>query len=721
MDLEKHLNPHQLEAALHVEGPFLVIAGAGSGKTRLVTYRIMHLLDIGVPSSEILAVTFTNKAAEEMRRRIQTLAGALILTCTFHSLGARILRESISYLGYSEDFAIFDEEDSEKVLKQCLADKGLKDEKGMLKTLKAQISDAKNQLIEAESLRLDDAPLFEIYTYYQNRLKQYNAVDFDDLLFLTVRLLQQFPEVRTRYQKRWNFVLIDEYQDTNFSQHTLVKLLCERSQNVFAVGDPDQSIYSWRGANVDNILNFEKDFPGAKTVTLDQNYRSRSTILNAANALIQHNESHYKKTLWSDRGEGEKIGIYLCDQEREEVAFVVNRLLKQHQQELTPLNECAIFYRTHFQSRVFEDGLLKARIPYIIVGGVSFYMRKEIKDILALLRMALSPQDYVSFSRTLGLRKRGIGETTLSHLRLYAEENEQAILSTCLEILNQKSLFKLSQKQTEGLSEYVAMIQDIQSQLRHNLSIHELIRFAIERSHYYAILQEDPETFQERRENIEELITKAHEWEEEVDQPTLASFLEELSLKSSLEEKDLTKDAVRLMTLHNSKGLEFHTVFLVGMEEELFPHANALGNQQALEEERRLCYVGMTRAKEHLYLSAARTRLLWGTTRIMRASRFLSEVPPEYLQKFHSLSPAQKSAETDFMQDPYQEESASFSPGDSVRHKDFGYGIVKKSYNTSLGLTYDVYFPEKQSLRTLVAKYAKLIATEGMDKYSLDF
>lgn len=697
------LNTEQQIAVEHVEGPLLVLAGAGSGKTRIVTHRIVHLLQLGVPASEIIAVTFTNKAAEEMRHRIQTLSHATVLTSTFHSLCARILRESISPLGYENKFHIFDEDDSEKVLKQCLSELNLKDEKGLLKQIRSAISSAKNNLIDPDHLSNEEEFFQDAYRLYQAKLKEYNALDFDDLLFLTVELFRKFPQVLERYQKKWTFILIDEYQDTNTAQYTIVKLLAARHHNVFAVGDPDQSIYSWRGANIQNILNFEKDFPGAKIVTLEQNYRSKKNILDAANALIRHNNSRYEKNLWSNLGEGEKIGLFICDSEHEEANFVMDELRRHHEEQNVPLSECVIFYRTNFQSRVFEDALLKERIPYIIVGGLSFYQRREIKDILALLRMVISGSDFLSFSRTINLPKRGIGESTLAKLRAFATEHSWDIFKACEEIVERRVNFSLSQKQNAGLKEYVACILALREMAKASVPLQDILSSAIERSRYLEHLKDDPESYEERRENLEELVSKAAEWQEEIDHPSLPAFLEELSLKSSLDEKAPLGDALRLMTLHNGKGLEFTVVFLVGMEEELFPHANARESEAALEEERRLCYVGMTRAKEYLYLSASRFRFLWGSHRTMRPSRFLKEIPQEYLESYSAYSTTEETGESE----------EGFSPGEMVYHKDFGQGVVQKVYQTSLGLTYDVYFSEANTTRTLVAKYAKLTSWKG--------
>lgn len=697
------LNPQQQVAVNHVEGPLLVLAGAGSGKTRIVTFRVAHLLELGVPASEILAVTFTNKAAEEMRHRILHLTHKSVLTCTFHSLCARILRESITPLGYSRDFVIYDEEDSEKVLKECLTALNIKEEKGQLRQYRSQISQAKNALIEPQHLAAEDKVLQQIYDLYQKKLKEYHALDFDDLLFLTVKLFRHSPEILEQYQKRWSFILIDEYQDTNEAQYNIARLLAEKHKNVFAVGDPDQSIYSWRGANIRNILNFEQDFPGAKIIPLEQNYRSRSNILEAANALIRQNRSRYEKNLWSDRGEGQKIGLYIAENDHAEADFVVKQLYKLNRDKGVPLSDCVIFYRTNFQSRIFEDHLLKERVPYIIVGGLSFYQRREIKDILAWLRIVLAGTDFLAFARTINLPKRGLGEATLEKLKDFAQQRQSSIYDASEQIAAGTAQFKLSQKQFEGVKEYVHIIASLREMVRLSRPLHELITEALERSRYLEYLREDPESYEERRGNIEELVTKAAEWEDEVEHPSLAAFLEELTLKSSADDKDMSADHVRMMTLHNGKGLEFTGVFLVGMEEELFPHANSLESDEALEEERRLCYVGMTRAKEYLFLTASRYRYLWGMPRMMRPSRFLKEIPEGFLESYHLSS--QPRGREDIA---YDERETPFEPGDSVFHKDFGTGIVQKVYNTSLGLTYDVFFPQANSMRSLVAKFAKL-------------
>lgn len=687
------LNPEQTIAVEHVEGPLLVLAGAGSGKTRVVTHRIAHLLDLGILSSDILAVTFTNKAAEEMRGRIRTLKNAQVMACTFHSLGARILRESISTLGYKQDFTIYDQEDSEKLLKKCLDQLQIPIDKGFVRSTKHQISSAKNDLISPEKA---DKEFSEIYQLYQSKLKECNALDFDDLLYLTVKLLQDHEEVRTAYQNRWLFVLIDEYQDTNLAQYTLAKMLVEKHKNIFAVGDPDQSIYSWRGARYQNILNFESDFSGAKVVTLDQNYRSTNLILQGANALIQHNGERFDKKLWSALGEGNKIGVFVAQNEKYEANFVASQILKLSSD--YSLDEIAIFYRTNAQSRVFEDALLSRGIAYQIIGGLSFYQRREIKDILAFLKMILANSDLISFLRTINLPRRGLGAATLEKLVQAANDRGMPIFTFCEEAVERPDLFKLGKKQRDGLQNYIRTIHKLRN-LRVNSSLYELISETILETDYVLHLKADPETFQDRKENVDELIGKAAEWEQEVENPTLVQFLEELSLRTSAEEKAFVP-AIKMMTIHNSKGLEFNGVFLVGLEEDLFPHVNSKDDAAAIEEERRLCYVGMTRAKRKLYLCLATYRFMWGSAKFMRPSRFLKEIPTEYLENLSTVPPRSSQEE--------EEAHEGFAIGDQVLHQEFGIGIVQKSYQGSFGLTYEVHFPDTETTRTLVAKYAKL-------------
>jgi DNA helicase-2/ATP-dependent DNA helicase PcrA len=640
-DFFKALNSEQKEAVETVSGQLLVLAGAGSGKTRVVTCRIASLLQSGVPPSKILGLTFTNKAANEMKERVETLTQSHVLICTFHSLGVRMLRESIQALDYKRSFTIYDEEDSIKLLRSCIEELGIKDKKLDLHNIKNLISNAKNKLQSPEDLlnyddKSPESQAFpNIYRRYQERLKEYIAVDFDDLLFLPVRLMRESQEWREYYQHRWEYLLIDEYQDTNQAQYELVRLLVAKTGNLCVVGDPDQSIYSWRGANIKNILNFEADYPGAKVIRLEQNYRSRSNILEAANQLIGHNYNRYEKNLWSNLGAGEKIKHFLAISEKEEARFIVETIRYFADIRKISLKDMVIFYRTNAQSRVFEDRLLFNRIPYVIVGGISFYQRREIKDILAFLRMVHSDTDYISFARTINLPKRGIGDASLYKIHSATSKSNLSVLDYCEALVGDNSLpavIKLSSKQKEALKEYVSIIRQLQ-RIKDECSLKELVMSTIQYTHYLAYLQEEKETFEDRKENLDELVSKAMEWEDTLENPSLSLFLEELSLKSSLDEASSTGDRLNLMTIHNGKGLEFAVVFLAGLEEDLFPHANSRESQEGLEEERRLCYVGMTRAKEYLYLTESRFRFLWGMERTQRSSRFIKEIPPHYIER----------------------------------------------------------------------------------------
>jgi DNA helicase-2/ATP-dependent DNA helicase PcrA len=624
------LNQEQEEAVKHLSGPLLVLAGAGSGKTRVVTLRIAELILAGIPPEEILGMTFTNKAAQEMRQRVESQTKAKVLISTFHSLGARILRESIHYLGYKNDFTIYDGEDQEKVVKGILKEKGLGEKKGEARGFISFISNAKNSLLSLDTPPKDreEELYFDVYKAYQRRLGDAQAVDFDDLLYLPVRLFREMPEVLNNYQNRWKYLLIDEYQDTNEAQYIMVKLLVEKHRNICVVGDPDQSIYSWRGANLRNILDFNRDYADAKVIRLEQNYRSVTNILDAANALITYNDDRIEKNLWSALGAGEKIKLFAADDERREADFVA-REIEKNLNEGYSLDEIVIFYRTNAQSRVLEDRLLYRRIPYQIIGGLSFYQRREIKDLLAYLRLVHSGSDFLSFERALLVPKRGVGEATLDKIRLEANRLRLPIFSAVQEIISGRTELKLGPKILDELKRFVSFIEE----LRKIPQLSDLVRTTIEGSGYIGYLREEAETFEDRRENVEALLVKAMEWEGEREGGTLSQFLEELSLKGQIDDLGGQGPTLSMMTIHNGKGLEFPVVFLVGMEETLFPHINSLGKKEAVEEERRLCYVGMTRAKKRLYLSSSRGRTLWGGFRPMTPSRFLREIPAIFLEK----------------------------------------------------------------------------------------
>lgn len=719
------MNPEQTAAINTIYGPLLVLAGAGSGKTRVVTYRIVNLLEQGVSPSEILGLTFTNKAAGEMKERVKQLTHHHVLISTFHSLGARILRESIQTLGYLPGFTIYDDQDSEKIMKLCLEEYN-SDTKIDSKHCLNLISNAKNAFLEPEDIILKDLNkaddyISEIYKRYQAKLKEFNAVDFDDLLFLTAKLFRNHPETLEHYRKRWSFLLIDEYQDINTAQYRIITDLVANHRNLCVVGDPDQSIYSWRGANIKNILDFEKDYPEAKVVRLEQNYRSRSNILNASNALICQNAGRLEKHLWSDRGSGEKITHYTADTEKGEAQYIAEHITSHYSNNI-PLRQMAVFYRTNAQSRALEDRLLIHHIPYVIVGGISFYQRKEIKDILAFLRVVHSGIDFISFSRTINIPKRGIGETTIEKIRIGASEEKLSLIAYCEALVEGQLMrypIKLSTKQKDALKSYLSILHGLKVICK-ECSLKELVKNTIEQTGYLEHIKNEPETFQERKENLNALVNKAMEWELSVENPTLEGFLEELSLKSSLDETDAFQDRVNLMTIHNSKGLEFEVVFLVGLEEDLFPHANSRDSETALEEERRLCYVGMTRAKEYLYLCDVRQRFLWGTTRMQRPSRFLMEIPQQYIKKVKpSFQPRRAFIPTSSVQEeiaePFSDELdqravhlESLSPGDAVFHNDFGVGNIRLVYEGSYGKTLKIFFSKDNRERTLVAKFARL-------------
>lgn len=712
MEKNSTLNPEQQIAVEHVDGPLLVLAGAGAGKTRIVTHRIARLLDLGVHPSEILAVTFTNKAASEMQERVARLYAQRVLICTFHSLGARILRESIGALGYAAEVTIYDQEDSDKLLRDCMHKLGIKTTEVKPKVFRSMISDAKNRLqepndIDPATLTTSNERIFpDLYNLYQARLREYGALDFDDLLVMTVRLFRECPEALALYQEQWRYLLIDEYQDTNHAQYEMARLLVGPQRNLFVVGDPDQSIYSWRGANIQNILNFERDYPGAKVVRLEQNYRSTSTILDAANTLIRNNRGRYEKNLWSTLGEGEKIELIECESDRDEAEAVVSRIVKRHNKDGIPLQEMAIFYRTNAQSRRFEDSLLAAQLPYVIVGGQSFYQRREIKDILAFLRIVRSGSDFLSFTRTINLPKRGIGDATLEKIGLGASQAGMGVVEYAEWLVAGSGDVRLSAKQREGLEEYLRIIRQLRQMVREGAALHELVSETIHLTHYLSVLRADEETFQDRKANLDELIGKAAEWQDNSEGGTLEDFLEELSLRAAADESPETNLGIRLMTMHNGKGLEFQAVYLVGMEEGLFPHMNSRGSDQAVEEERRLCYVGMTRAKQFLHISSARNRFLWGASHFMRPSRFLSEIPERYTYRAgrsptvtYRPAPAPTATES---------EEAQFGVGDRVHHQQFGGGVVQDVSRNSLGLIYRVLFDRDSGPKTLVAKFANL-------------
>ena len=722
------LNPEQKKAALHREGPLLVLAGAGSGKTKVVAIRIACLIHSGIPAHNILGLTFTNKAAQEMKERVLGFIDKNVIVSTFHSLGSKILREAIHYLGYNPQFAIYDEDDVEKLIKSLAKEAFGADVKVDIKSARTAISAMKNALITE-----GEGEFAALYDLYSKRMKECNAVDFDDLLYLPVTLFRSFPDILSYYQTRWPYVLVDEYQDTNSAQYEFVRLLVQKSHNLFVVGDPDQSIYSWRGANIKNILHFENDYPGATIVRLEQNYRSTKTILQAANVVIQKNQLRYEKSLWSAGAEGEKIQIFQAQHEREEAEFVCDTIEDLHASNgrNIPLNQMVIFYRTNFQSRVFEDQLIIKRIPYKIIGGISFYLRREIKDILSFLRLLEQPNDVVAFLRVVNLPKRGFGEQFLAKLVACAQNRQLALLELIFQTSDVTTLgFSFSAKQREGFADFRAIMQNLLS-IKATNSLPELVRAAIMQTKYLEVVDADAESKQEKRENLAELIVKAEEWEKAQNEneekndtalqenitdskpSLLCKFLEEISLVSATDQLDADIQKVNLMTVHNGKGLEFEAVFLCGLEEELFPHINSKKTVEDIEEERRLFYVGLTRAKKLLHLSSASFRHLFGALRQMRQSRFLLEIPHELRQKATLPSKRHTSylSENHFSKPKLQ--FKEFSLGQLVFHPDFGVGRIETIDESSLGQIYEVLFSKDNTSRKLVAQYAPLSLLEN--------
>jgi DNA helicase II / ATP-dependent DNA helicase PcrA len=691
------LNPDQRKAVCHTGGSLLVLAGAGSGKTRVATMRIAHLIREGVSPQTIVAVTFTNKAAREMRERVHRLVGSDVLVSTFHSLGARILRESIDRLGYPAAFVIYAEEESEKVLKGCLKGRGLQCKDAEVSTYRSAISKVKNEPSLFEKFDVLTRSLFE---QYQAQLRQSGAVDFDDLIYLPIELFRHHPDILERYCRRWKYLLVDEYQDTSDNQCQFASFLAGPSQNIFAVGDPDQSIYSWRGAKISNILSFQRQFSNATIVRLEQNYRSTNTILEASNAVIGHNEARYEKSLWSQRGRGEPIVRYMAPTERREAEFVVNRIEELIEAGST-YDQIAVLYRTNAQSRSLEDKFIESRLPYRIWGGIPFYSRKEIKDILSILQVASSPRDAIAFERALRLVSRGIGDVTLTKLLKAANQEQRPICDIAFDAAN--GGYEVSKKQQEGFAKFCTLISSLREALEGGTAF-GLLSDAVDGSGYVQLLEKDSETILERKENIAQLLGRANEWDESHAGVSPLLFIEELVLEGAREYGKDDGPCTTLATVHNAKGLEFPIVFIVGLEEDLFPHMSAKRSEDGVEEERRLFYVGMTRAKDRLFLCAAQARFLFGGLRSMRPSCFLKEVPSQcvvpyagFVRKVPVIEPEEPRPQAEL-----------FSVGQIVLHPHFGIGRIEKVSTTSLGPAYEVLFSNDQTKRKIMAAYSPM-------------
>ena len=701
------LNPAQREAVLTTEGPLLVVAGAGSGKTRVLTYRVAHLINAcGVKPNEILAITFTNKAAGEMRERLEDLLGPVanaIWILTFHAACGRILRREAPRLGYRSNFTIYDSADQVRLTKACLEELERDPKRFVPRGIHAQISAAKNQLVTpaeyAERVAsFYDQTVAEVYDLYQRRMFASNAVDFDDLLMLTVQVLERFPEARERWQKAFRYVLVDEYQDTNHAQYRLLQLLAEKHRNVCAVGDPDQSIYAFRGADIRNILEFERDFGETRTIALEQNYRSTNSILGSANSLIEHNRERKPKNLWSDLGEGEPVRVLEVEDEHAEARYVAAEIARLVEEGYSG-SEIAVFYRTNAQSRVLEDVLVRQGVAYQVIGGPRFYERAEVKDVIAYLQAIDNPYDAVSLQRIANRPRRGIGDASLARLQTHAD----AFGLSLWEALPQAEDAGISGAPLRAVQQFLGLLQSLMAGAL-DMEVPEVIERVLEQSGYLESLRaERTIEAQGRIENLQELVGVAQEYQHTAQEPSLSGFLQEISLYSDQDAIRGEQSLVTLMTLHNAKGLEFRAVFMIGMEEGIFPHARSI-EEQGLEEERRLAYVGMTRAKERLVLTHASARSLYGSRSYNLPSRFLDELPDDKVER-HRLQPASWSGYGSPTGIAPREDHVSLSTGDSVRHETLGEGVVTAIERGGL---VTVRFASDGSERRLMLDYAPL-------------
>jgi len=721
------LNPEQREAVVTTEGPLLVLAGAGSGKTRVLTQRIAYLIGVcGIAPEGILAVTFTNKAAGEMRERVEKLLGsdaAGVWLSTFHSLCVRILRRDVGHLGFSRGFAIYDEADSLTVVKQALARHGLDPKVTDPRRLRWRIDQWKNAGADpAEASRsaldLEAEQAAEVYATYQRLLADAEALDFGDLLLKTVELFERFPEVLAHYRRRWQYVLVDEYQDTNRVQYRLVQQLTSEHENLCVVGDPDQSIYAWRGADIANILEFERDHPGAVVVKLERNYRSTQPILTGATGVVANNMARRRKELFTEREGGEAIRLFEAGDDREEAQVVVREILSLVREDDRLHRECAIFYRTNAQSRVFEEELLKYDVPYVVVGGVRFYDRAEVKDALAYLRLVLNPADAAALRRIVNKPTRGIGKTSLERAEALAARDGV----TLLEGLRRYAETEEGARAAVKIRRFFRLLEELGEEVP-DAAPARALAFALDRSGYLAALEREGGLEAESRlENLRELIAAAedfHRVNAEVpdDQRSeLELFLDQVALVSDVDQYDSQGDRVSLMTVHSAKGLEYPIVYLVGMEEGIFPHAGALRDESGLEEERRLCYVGMTRAMERLTITSAAERLRFGSRTYGVPSRFLSEIPPAVVERLGGRVGGRGRADTGGRRGTHYDYSyAQAEPGEAVgiargvrvRHPHFGTGVVISVMGSGASQKLKIQF-ERAGVKTLMLKFANL-------------
>lgn len=723
------LNDRQCEAVKHTEGPLLITAGAGSGKTKVLTCRIAHLLELGVAPYRILAITFTNKAAKEMKERVTNLVGAQadsIWLSTFHSFCAKLLRFEVDgFHGYTRNFTIYDSSDQLVLVKDCLKKLNLDDKQFMPRSVLGTISSAKNVLMDAKAFAAKASDFYEqkvadVYALYQEKLRENNAVDFDDLLFLAVRLLQEKEDVREKYQSRFQYILVDEYQDTNHAQYALTKILAARWRNICVVGDADQSIYAWRGADIRNIIDFTRDYPDAASIKLEQNYRSTKTILHAANAVIDNNESRPKKTLWTENPAGNKIIHYQAQTEHDEADYIAGVIYNRHEISHEPYGDMAILFRTNAQSRVLEEKLMRYAIPYTMVGGTKFYDRKEIKDVLAYLRLLYNPEDSLSLTRIINVPKRNIGATTMEHVAAYAEEQGISLF----EALSSTDEIPVTKRARTSLENFAAMIFDLLNDIE-GKDVLSLIETVIKQTGYGDMLDKEAEhdpQGESRKENVGEFLSVAKDYMDSNPDGNLQDFLENVALVSDVDDFESSDSKVTLMTLHAAKGLEFPVVFLTGLDEGLFPHSRTLLDPAQVEEERRLAYVGITRAERQLYVTNAITRTMYGRISAYMPSRFLAEIPPQLMEDYHRKSAMPQSRTTavpgkqrvSILTKPVASSlpkkhtvTDTFAKGDKVRHKIWGIGTVLDVIGEGPNMQMKIQFPTK-GVRQVVVKYAPL-------------
>ena len=750
MNLLEGLNNKQKEAVLECEGPCLVIAGAGSGKTKVLTHKIAYLIEEkNIRPWNILAITFTNKAANEMKERITNLIGESaneMWIGTFHSICVRILRRFIDTIGYNSDFVIFDTSDQKTLIKQCIKHFNLDDKIFSDRSVLSEISNAKNEMLTPMQYKLRTnnelrkEKIAQVYELYQKKLKENNALDFDDIINLTIEILTQNPEAMEYYTEKFKYVLVDEYQDTNKAQFTLITLLSGRYGNITVVGDNDQGIYSFRGADITNILNFEKDFPGTKIIKLEQNYRSTKSILDVANAVIKHNEKKFEKNLWTEQEGGQLPTISRADNEYEEANYIVEQINRLKREEYYKYSDFTVLYRMNAQSRSIEDIFRREDIPYKMIGGLKFYERKEIKDAIAYLRLIHNHADNLSLQRVINEPKRGIGQTSMEKIENIA-------------IINGLSMYDVIKKADEyGLNkvflnsrEFIQVIEELSSK-KDEMLVSEILKEILNKTGYTKALElENTAQAESRIENLDEFLTVAIEFESENAENSLAEFLESITLSSDIDGMEESDDSVTLMTLHSAKGLEFPVVFLIGMEEGLFPSYRSIGEQRELEEERRLCYVGVTRAREHLYLTCAKQRTIFGSTSCNKISRFIEEIPKELLEGADKLEKARapkgreewtygsklnskvtsyviggekkqpnfafRTAES-FLNNisvskPASIDLSQYKTGQTIYHKKFGEGVITEIATEGDDLKLDISF-EKVGHKRLMAKYANL-------------